>query len=91
MKSGSKPMMRRNFLKKGVTSSTLLAALPLKKLISFRAFFSDSCLKPEPNPSAESQERFLEVVQKYGSELGDIHVDNIQSHPKLRRMHHGCF
>lgn len=77
MKNGSKPMMRRNFLKKGVASSALLAALPLKKLISFRALFSDSHLKPKPDPSAESQERYLEVVLKYGSELGGIHVDNI--------------
>ncbi len=77
MKNGSKAMMRRNFLKKGVTSGALIAVLPLKKLISFRAFYSDSCLKPEPDPSAESKERFLEVVLKYGSEFGGIHVDNI--------------
>jgi len=77
MRSGSKPMMRRNFLKKGFASGAFIVVLPLKKLISFRAFYSDSHLKPEPDPSAESQERLLEVVQKYGSELGGIHVDNI--------------
>ena len=77
MKNGSKAMMRRKFLKKGVTSGALIAVFPLKKLISFQAFYSDSCLKPEPDPSAESQERFLEVVLKYGSELGGIHADNI--------------
>ena len=77
MKSGSKPMMRRNFLKKGAASGALIAVLPLKKLISSRVFCSDSRLKPEPDPSAESQERLLEVVRKYRSELGGIHVDNI--------------
>lgn len=77
MKSGSKPMIRRNFLKKGFTSSALIAVVPLKKLISFRAFFADSRIKSKTNPSAESQEKFSEVVRRYGSEFGDIHVDNI--------------
>ncbi len=77
MKRGSKPIMRRHFLKTGIARGALIAALPLGKLISSRAFYSDSLLKSQPNLSVESKERLLEVVLKYESEFGGIRVDDI--------------
>jgi hypothetical protein len=71
----NKPIKRRKFLGTGLAGGAVIAALPIRKLLSFPVPFSDACLKPDHNLPKEHHERLLETALKYGAEFGEVSVE----------------
>lgn len=73
MKSYSKPIKRRKFLRTGIVGGVAGAAIPLWKLSSFSTLSSDSFINTGCKLSNESVERIIEISLKYGSEFAGVH------------------
>jgi len=71
----NRPIKRRKFLETGFATGAVIATLPVRKLFSFPAPFSDTCLKSDHNLSKEYNERLLEIALKYGGEFGEVSVE----------------
>jgi hypothetical protein len=76
----NRPIKRRKFLETGLASGAVIAALPIRKLFSFPAPFSDTCLKSNHNLPKGYHERLLEIALKYRGEFGEVSVE-MESNP----------
>ena len=81
MKNCTKPMRRRKFLKTGMGVG-LLAAFPLKELLSFPASVSDRNSGLDRCRPERFQDRICEISLEYGGEFAEVR-------PRLRRNSHG--
>ncbi len=71
MKRRIKNIRRRKFLKTGIAAVIIFAAQPLGKIFNFSVTV-DSDNKPDGSLSKDSCERLLQIVHKYGYELGEV-------------------
>ena len=71
----NRPIKRRIFLETGLASGAVIATIPVRKLFSFPAPFSDTCLNSDHNLPKEYYERLLKIALKYGSEFGEVSVE----------------
>ena len=74
MKIRHKPVMRRTFLKMGLTGGTILSLLPLKRFISASHPPPDLSSKSDLDITDERSEKLIQLNQKYGGEFGEVEV-----------------
>ena len=76
----NRPIKRREFLETGLAGGAVITTLPVRRLFSFPAPFSDTCLKSDHNLPEGYHERLLEIALKYGGEFGEVSVE-MESNP----------
>ena len=74
MKIRHKPVMRRTFLKMGLTGGTILSLLPLKRFILASFLPPDTSSRSDSEFSEESLEKLVELNREYGGEFGEVEV-----------------
>ena len=68
-------MKRRNFMKRLVTGGMALVLIPLVKVFSIP--MEKYYAIPGSNDQANNIKHFKEIIEKYGSELGNINIREI--------------